>query len=248
MLLKDKIALITGAASGIGEATARLFVEEGAKVVLADINEAGLQKLVTELGEAATYFSGDISSEDYVQALIAHVQETHGRLDCAVNNAGITGEPATIEGMELSQWQRILDVNLTSVFLCLKYELRLMREQGSGAIVNMASGAGLIAVPFMADYCASKHGVLGLTKTAASEVVKSGIRVNAILPGSVLTPALQKNLDLGEDMEKMIRGSVPCGRFGTSEEIAQNCVWLCCDRASYVSGISMSVDHATVCR
>jgi NAD(P)-dependent dehydrogenase (short-subunit alcohol dehydrogenase family) len=248
MLLENKIALITGAASGIGAATARLFVEEGASVVLTDLNETNLQELTAELGDSAHCLSGDITDEAFVVSLLALVMEQHGRLDCAVNSAGISSQPATIDSMELASWQRMLDINLTSVFLSLKHELKIMRAQQSGAIVNIASGAALIAVPFMADYCAAKHGVLGLTKTAASEVVKEGIRVNAILPGSIQTPMLQETLDLGDEVEKMVRGSVPCGRFGKPEEIAQNCVWLCSDRASYVSGESMLVDHATVCR
>ncbi len=248
MLLENKIALITGAASGIGAATARLFVEEGARVVLADLNEPGLQELDAELGDAGDHFCGDITDEAYVAALVAFVVDKHGRLDCAVNSAGINSQPANIDSMELANWQRVLDINLTSVFLSLKHELKVMRGQQRGAIVNIASGAALIAVPYMADYCAAKHGVLGLTKTAASEVVKEGIRVNAILPGSIQTPMLQETLDMGDEVEKMVRGSVPCGRFGRPEEIAQNCAWLCSDRASYVSGESMLVDHATVCR
>lgn len=248
MLLKNKIALITGAASGSGAATARLFVEEGASVVLADINRQGLEILTAELGQVAECYGGDITDEDYVAALLSFVIDKHGRLDCAVNNAGISSQPATIDSMELDHWQRMLDINLTSVFLSLKHELKIMRQQKSGTIVNIASGAALIAVPLMADYCAAKHGVLGLTKTAASEVVKEGIRVNAILPGSTRTAMLEETLAISEDVEKMIRGSIPCGRFGKPEEIAQNCAWLCSDRASYVSGESMLVDHATVCR
>jgi len=248
MLLENKVALITGAASGIGAATARLFVEEGARVILTDLSRTSLETLATELGEAAHCLVGDITDEAFVANLLQFVLDTHGRLDCAVNSAGISSQPATIDSMELANWQRMLDINLTSVFLCLKHQLRQMRRQGSGAIVNIASGAALIAVPFMSDYCAAKHGVLGLTKTAASEVVAVGIRVNAVLPGSIETPMLQKTLDLGEEVEKMVRGSVPCGRFGRPEEIAQNCAWLCSDRASYVSGESMLVDHATVCR
>jgi NAD(P)-dependent dehydrogenase (short-subunit alcohol dehydrogenase family) len=248
MLLENKIALITGAASGIGAACARLFVEEGARVVLTDCNRDSLHQLSARLGESAHCLHGDISQEAFVSSLLAFVVDTHGRLDCAVNSAGISSQPATIDAMELADWQRMLTINLTSVFLCLKHELKQMRQQRSGAIVNIASGAALIAVPLMADYCAAKHGVLGLTRTAASEVVKQGIRVNALLPGSIHTPMLQQTLDRGEQVEQMIRDSIPCGRFGRAEEIAENCAWLCCDRASYVSGAAMLVDYATVCR
>ncbi len=248
MLLENKIALITGAASGIGAATARLFAEEGARLFLTDIQERPLQDLVNELAQSAIGLPGNITDESFVEKLITQVVDRYERLDCAVNCAGISSKPATIDTLKLTDWQRMLDVNLTSVFLCTKHELKQMKRQGSGAIVNVASGAALIAVPFMADYCAAKHGVLGLTKTAASEVVKEGIRVNAVLPGSIQTPMLQSTMDIGEGVEAMIRGSVPCGRFGRPDEVAQNCAWLCSDRASYVSGESMLVDHATVCR
>jgi len=248
MLLENKIGLITGAASGIGAATARLFVEEGASVVLTDLNDASLKMLTSELGSSAHCLSGDITDEAFVESLLAFTMQQHGRLDCAVNCAGISSDPASIDNMELDSWRRMLDINLTSVFLCLKHELKVMKSQKSGAIVNVASAAGLMAVPLMADYSAAKHGVLGLTKTAATEVVKEGIRVNAVLPGCIHTPMLQKTLDLGEDVEKMVRGSIPCGRFGEAKEIAQNCVWLCSDRSSYVSGDSMLVDYGTMCR
>ncbi|MEM1140997.1 MAG: SDR family NAD(P)-dependent oxidoreductase [Pseudomonadota bacterium] len=248
MLLKDKVALITGAASGIGEASARLFAREGASVVLADINEEQGQALAQELGGSGVFVRSDVTDEKSVEAMVAEAVKRFGRIDCAVNNAGVTGDPSGIESTSLESWQKVLDINLTSVFLSLKYELRQMQQQGAGAIVNIASGAGLIAVPNMAPYCATKHAVLGLTKTAASESVKRGIRVNAVLPGSIRTPMLEKTLALGEDVEKMIRGSIPCGRFGKPEEIAESIAWLCSDRASYVSGEAMSVDYATVNR
>lgn len=248
MLLKDKVALITGAASGIGEAAARLFIEEGAKVLLADLNVELGQALADDLGEHALFIQCDVTDEAQVTAMVNTAVSQFGRLDCAVNNAGMSDTPASIDSIELDNWQRVMNVNLTSVFLCLKHEIKQMREQGGGAIVNVASGAGLIAVPNMAGYCATKHGVLGLTKTAATENVKKGIRVNAVLPGSIRTPMLEQTLALGDEVEKMILGSVPCGRFGQPEEIAQSIAWLCSDRASYVSGESMTVDHATVCR
>ncbi len=250
-LLEGKAAVITGAASGIGAATARLFVEEGASVALADTNAEQGEALAGELrgqGARAIFLACDVSDEDAVTRMVEDSCAAHGGLDCAVNNAGIVGTPANIDEMSLENWQRVIDINLSSVFLCLKYEIRAMKERGGGAIVNVASGAGVIAVPGMAGYCASKHGVLGLTKTAATENVRLGIRVNAILPGSVRTPLLEASLSLGAEVEKMILKSVPCGRFGKPEEIAQNAAWLCSDRASYVSGESMLVDHATVCR
>lgn len=248
MLLENKVTLITGAASGIGAACARLFIAEGASVILADIDLIAGESLASELGDRASFIACDVSHEEQVIAMMAALVTRHGRLDCAVNNAGITGTPATIDTMELEDWHQVLNVNLSSVFICLKHELKQMQRQHRGAIVNVASGAGLIAVPNMAGYCASKHAVLGLSKTAATENVKNGIRVNAVLPGSVRTPMLEQTLALGAEVEKMILSSVPCGRFATPAEVAQNIAWLCSDRASYVSGEAMSVDYATLCR
>jgi len=251
MLLEGKSALITGGASGIGEASARLFVEEGASVLIADRNREAGEALAEGLrngGYNCHFFLADISSEKAVQAMVNKSVELFGRLDCAVNNAGIGGEPQAIDEMSLENWQQVMDINLTSVFLCIKHELKIMKAQQAGSIVNIASGAGLIAVPNMAAYCASKHGVLGLTKTAATENIKEGIRVNAILPGSTRTPLLEDSMSQGEEVEKMILASVPCGRFGQPIEIAQNVAWLCSDRSSYVSGDSICVDYATVCR
>jgi len=247
MLLENKVALITGAASGIGEATARLFIEEGAQVVLADRNATLGQALEKELGDKTFFIQCDVSDEAQVASLVSDTIQHFGRLDCAINNAGISGTPSRIEAMSLNNWQQVIDVNLTAVFLCLKHELKAMQEQGSGAIVNVSSSAGLLPAPTMGGYCATKHAVLGLTKTAARENVKKGIRVNAVLPGAIRTPLLEDSLAQGAEVEEMILGSVACGRFGKPEEIAQNIAWLCSERASYVSGESMSVDYAKVC-
>jgi NAD(P)-dependent dehydrogenase (short-subunit alcohol dehydrogenase family) len=248
MLLENKVVLITGAASGIGEATARLCVEEGAAVWMADLDEEKGLALAEALGDKAAFTRCDVTDEQQVANLIDEVVKRHDRLDCAVNNAGISGAPDAIENTSLENWQQVMDVNLTSVFLCLKHELKQMQRQGSGAIVNISSESGVIGEPNMAGYCATKHGVLGLSKTAALENVTKGIRVNAVLPGSIRTPMLEQFLDLGPNVEKMILESVPCGRFGNPEEVAQNVAWLCSDRASYVSGGAMAVDYATICR
>lgn len=248
MLLKEKTALITGGASGIGAACSRLFIEEGASVVIADINRQAGEELAAEMGENCHFVKTDVRSEADVEAAVGRAVELFGQLDCAANCAGISGIPQGLDDMSLDNWQQVIDINLTSVFLCLKHQLKAMKKQGGGAIVCIASGAGLIPTPNMAGYCASKHGVLGLTKTAASENIKLGIRVNAILPGSTRTPMLEESMAQGAEVEKMILASVPCGRFGEAIEIAQNVAWLCSDRASYVSGESMCVDYATVCR
>ena len=251
MLLEGKSALITGGASGIGEASCRLFVEEGASVLIVDRNEnAGeaLAKELQDLGYNCHFYLADITSENAVKSMIERAVVLFGRLDCAVNNAGIGGQPQSIDEMSLQNWQQVIDINLTSVFLCLKHELKIMKSQQAGTIVNIASGAGLIAVPNMAGYCATKHAVLGLTKTAATENIRAGIRINAILPGATLTPMLEDSMSQGQEVEKMILDSVPCGRFAKPIEVAQNIVWLCSDRASYISGESICVDYATVCR
>jgi NAD(P)-dependent dehydrogenase (short-subunit alcohol dehydrogenase family) len=174
--------------------------------------------------------------------------DAFGRLDCAVNGAGILATPALIHDLDLDAWQRTLAVNLTGVFLCLQQELRVMRAQGAGSIVNVSSGGGVLGTPALGHYCASKHGVLGLTKTAAMENARSGVRVNAICPGSTDTPMLQGFMGSSPDARKMILASAPSGRLGTAKEVAEAAVWLCSDRASYVSGESLFVDYAAVSR
>ena len=251
MLLTGKSAVVTGGASGIGEACARLFTAEGASVLIADVDQRAGQALADELataGHRCHSMYADVTNETSVETMIAKAMQLYSRLDCAVNNAGIGGAADSIEKLSLTDWQRVIDVNLTSVFLCLKHELKVMLPNQSGSIVNVSSGAGLIAVPNMAAYASSKHGVLGLTKTAATENLRTGIRINAILPGSTRTPMVQASMDMDETIRKMILDSARCGRLAEPMEIAQNIAWLCSDRASYVSGESICVDYATVCR
>jgi len=250
-MLNNKRALITGAASGIGAATARLFSREGARLTLADLDQAAGIALSDELraqGTAVEFLRCDVTDEPQVRQLIATAEESYGGLDCAVNCAGIPGESAPIHELSLAAWRHVLEVNLTSVFLCLKYELGVMKRQGRGAIVNVASGASLIGVPNMAGYCAAKHGVAGLSKTATLENVATGIRVNAVLPGSTRTPMLERSLAPGSATESMVRNSIPCGRFGEPDEVAEAIAWLCSDRSSYVNGEALLVDGGTVCR
>lgn len=245
-LLRGKRILVTGAASGIGKAAAALFSAEGATLMLSDIQADKLEATAAALGQA--WKVCDCTRENEVAALVDACTDSLGGLDGAFNNAGVTGSAMPLEQLSLAAFEKVININLTSVFLCLKYEIRAMKAQGGGAIVNTASGAGVIATPFMADYCASKHGVLGLTKTAAAENARNHIRVNAVLPGTTLTPMVEQTMAKGEEVEKMIRQSVPCGRMGTPEEIAESAAWLLSERASYVSGTSMLVDHAAVCR
>jgi NAD(P)-dependent dehydrogenase (short-subunit alcohol dehydrogenase family) len=250
-LLEGKAALVTGAASGIGYATARAFAREGARVVLSDVNDAEGEKGTAQIrasdGEAH-YVHADVTREADVEALVAACVERYGRLDAAVNNAGTTGAGGALQDLSLEDWNRTLSINLTGVFLCVKHELPVMQRQGSGAIVNVASGAGVIAVPGLAPYCASKHGVLGLTKTVAVENARTGIRVNALCPGSTDTPMIRAVMNGNPKLEKLILSSLPGGRLGQAEEIAEAAVWLCSDRASFVSGESMLVDGAAVAR
>ena len=250
MRLENKVAIVTGAASGIGKDIATLFAREGARVVIADLNQKGADSVAAELGGAkrAIGVAVDVTNEAQTEACVAKTIEAFGRLDCAHNNAGITGTVGAVHEIDFDGWQRTLTTNLASMFLCMKHEIRAMLKQGGGAIVNTASGAGVVATPGLSPYCASKHGLLGLTKTAALENARTGIRINAILPGSIDTPMLQRFMGKDPRIEKLIRAGQPGGRLGRPEEIAEAAVWLCSDRASFVSGSSMIVDGAAVNR
>lgn len=250
-LVDGKAAFVTGAGSGIGRSIARLLAAEGARVAACDVDEAGVKETAAQIeggGGEAIAFATDVTREDDVARAVERCVDAFGRIDCAVNNAGISGTPGAIQDVDFAAWQRTLDINLSGVFLCLKYELPRMVAQGGGAIVNVASGAGLIAVPLMSPYCASKHAVLGLTKTAAVENARTGVRVNAVCPGSTDTPMIQATIAGNAAMEKMILRSMPGGRLGEPDEVAQAAVWLCSDRASFVSGESMLVDGASIAR
>jgi NAD(P)-dependent dehydrogenase (short-subunit alcohol dehydrogenase family) len=250
-LVSGKSALVTGAASGIGRATALLLAREGARVLVCDVDEAAGRATVDAIAAAggeARFARTDVTREAEVAAAVRTALEAFGRLDCAVNNAGIAGATGPLHETDTEGFVRTLAVNLTGVFVCMKHEIPVMARQGGGSIVNMASGAGIIAVPGMAAYCASKHGVLGLTKTAAVENARTGVRVNAVCPGTTDTPMLRASRERGPELEKMILASLPGGRFGRAEEIAEAAVWLCSDRASFVSGEAMLVDGSTVSR
>jgi NAD(P)-dependent dehydrogenase (short-subunit alcohol dehydrogenase family) len=250
-LVEGKAALVTGGASGIGRATALLLAREGARVLVCDVDDAAGRAAVSEIateGGSARFAKLDVAREPEVRAAVADALSAFGRLDCAVNSAGITGEPASLDRVDLADFSRTLAVNLTGVFLCMKHEIAAMAQQGGGAIVNVASGAGLVAVPGLGPYCATKHAVLGLTKTAAVENARTGGRVNAVCPGSIDTPMLRASIAKRPAMERNFLASQPGGRFGRAEEIAEAIVWLCSDRASFVSGESMLVDAAAVAR
>jgi NAD(P)-dependent dehydrogenase (short-subunit alcohol dehydrogenase family) len=190
----------------------------------------------------------DVTKPDDVEALVAHALSTFGRLDCAHNNAGVTGPGGSVADYSLDDWNRVLAINLTSVFLSMKFEIPSMVEQGSGAIVNTASGAGLVGFPGLPAYVASKHGVVGLTKAAAMEYVKAGVRINAICPGSTRTPMLEAFMGGDPKMERMMAAAAPIARLGRPEEIAEAVVWLCSDAASFVVGQALAVDGGAVMR
>jgi NAD(P)-dependent dehydrogenase (short-subunit alcohol dehydrogenase family) len=248
-----KVALVTGGASGIGRATALAFAREGAKLIIADMNEDGGQQtvhMITEKGGEATFVQVDVTSASAVEAMIAKTVETYGRLDCAHNNAGISGRGiagthgALTADYPEERWQQVIAVNLTGVWLCMKYEIPQMLHQGGGTIVNTASAAGLVGTRGTAAYVASKHGVVGLTKTAALEYAQQGIRVNCVCPGMVQTPMTESRLR-DPALQAQIRAR-PMGRVGTPEEVAEAVVWLCSDAASFVTGHTMTVDGGYV--
>jgi NAD(P)-dependent dehydrogenase (short-subunit alcohol dehydrogenase family) len=249
MNLTDKVALVTGAGSGIGRAVAVRLAAAGAKVIVADFNEDASARTCAELkksGAEAAWRRTDVCKTDEVQELVAFTTRTFGRLDCAVNNAGIQGELASTAECSEQNWDRIVDTNLKGVFLCMKYELQEMLRRGSGAIVNIASNFGLVGSPQMPAYSASKHGVVGLTKTAAIEVAARGIRVNAVCPGPTLTPLAEAVIKETPGIIDAINSRLPIGRMASPEEIAQAVAWLCSDEAVFVVGGIFPVDGGYV--
>lgn len=247
--LAGKVALITGAGSGIGRASALLFAQEGASVVVADVNFDAARETAAQIeardGQALAVKT-DVSRGDEVAALIEQAISRFGRLDCAHNNAGIEGPLVLTADCSEEDWDRTLSVNLKSIWWCLKYELPQMLKQGGGAIVNTSSVAGLVGTPMAAAYTAAKHGVAGLTKTAALEYAQHGIRVNAICPGLTRTSMVER---LSAGQPQMIDGltqTIPMRRASEPNEIAAAAVWLCTEAASYVNGLVMPVDGGFV--
>ncbi len=249
MNLTGKVALVTGAGSGIGRAVALRLAEAGAKIVVADFNEEAGAETCAELKKSGTEAASrrtDVSQTSEVQELVTFTVRTFGRLDCAVNNAGIQGELASTADCSEENWDRIVDTNLKGVFLCMKYELREMLRRGSGAIVNIASNFGIVGSPQMPAYSASKHGVVGLTKTAAIEVASRGIRVNAVCPGPTLTPLAEAVIKETPGIIEAINSRLPIGRMAGPEEIARAVAWLCSDEATFVVGGIFPVDGGYV--
>ena len=247
--LDSKAAIVTGGGSGLGRASAIALARAGATVTVVDVNEDGGKETAAlvyeEAGGDAEFVRADVTRPDDVAAMVDQAVGRWGHLDCAVNNAGMTGASASTADYELDDWNRAIALNLTGVFLCLKYELPAMLERG-GSIVNMASGAGLVGFPGLPAYVASKHGVVGLTKAAALEYAQQGVRINAICPGSTRTPMLEGFIGGDEQVERMMTRAVPLGRLGMPSEIAEAVVWLCSDAASFVVGHALAVDGGSV--
>jgi NAD(P)-dependent dehydrogenase (short-subunit alcohol dehydrogenase family) len=237
-----RVAIVTGAAAGIGRASALGFARAGASVVVADIDAvAGKETaaLARECGSRAIFVATDVSSPESVDAMVSRTIEEFGRLDFAHNNAGVAGAEHDVGDLPLEEWDRVTGVMYRGVYLCMHAEIPHLLTDG-GAIVNTASGAGLVGYPGQAPYVSSKHGVLGLTKTAALEYGRRGVRVNAVCPGPVLTPMVQAVIDQG--LEEHLVALHPIGRIGTAEEVANAVLWLCSDDASFVIGVALPVD------
>jgi NAD(P)-dependent dehydrogenase (short-subunit alcohol dehydrogenase family) len=244
-----KVALVTGGGSGLGQAAARLLAGRGARVVVADINESGGAETVQQCidaGSEAVFVRTDVTIEADVQGAVATAVDRWDRLDAAINNAGINGPTKMIADYTLDEWNTVLAINLTGIFLGLKYEVPQMLAQGGGAIVNTSSGAGLRGFALLPAYVATKHAVLGLTKAAALAYVKEGVRVNAVCPGSTRTPLLEGFMGGDPAMEAAMANSAPIGRLARPEEIAEAMVWLLSDAASFMVGHALAVDGGAV--
>lgn len=247
--LENKVALVTGGGSGIGRACALAFAREGAKIVVADVVVRGGEEtvqMIREAGGESIFVKTDVSKPADVEALVKRAVDTYGRLDCGINNAGIEGINAPTADYTEENWDRVININLKGVWLCMKYEIPEMQKQGGGSIVNMASVAGLVGFQGMPAYCASKGGIIQLTKVAALDYAKAGIRVNAVCPGVIRTPMVERLTGGNPEAEAQFTAIEPVGRMGTPEEIAESVVWLCSDAASFVTGHPMVVDGGLV--
>lgn len=248
-MLSGKVALVTGAGSGIGRASALAFAQSRAKVIVSDVSvESGkaVSEEISDLGGDAHFIQCDVSDRNSIGALIADAVAYYGRLDCAFNNAGIGGPIQPLEDYPEDGWDQVIATNLTSIFLCMKHEIKQMLAQGGGSIVNCASVSGLAGTRGMPAYCASKHGILGLTKVTALDYAQQGIRINAVCPGTIQTPAVDawlKNDPINAEpfIAEMVRAE-PIGRLGTPDEVASAVIWLCSPGASFMIGHGLAVD------
>lgn len=240
---KDKVVIVTGGSFGIGRATAVAFAERGAKIIIADwVEDNETLHLIKKLGGEAIFVKCDVSKEADVKIMTEKVISTYGRLDYAFNNAGIEGKQGITAECSEENWEKTIGVNLKGIWLCMKYELPLLLKEGKGAIVNCASVAGLVGFSGLPAYVASKHGVVGLTKTAALEYAKQGIRINAVCPGVIQTPMIDRLTGKDKVVEKQYEEMEPIGRMGRPEEVAETVIWLCSDASSFVTGSAIPVD------
>lgn len=243
---EGQVVLVTGAAGGIGRATALAFGRVSACVVVADVSVDGghaTAAMIVEAGGKALFVQTNVTRAAEVEALIDKTVSYYGRLDCAFNNAGIEEEHLALAETDESMFDRIMNVNVKGTWLCMKYQIRqMLKQEGGGSIVNTASVAGLVGAPTQAVYAASKHAVVGMTKTAAAEYGRDGIRVNSVCPGVINTPMMARALDRDPAREKKLRNLHPIGRFGEATEIANAALWLCSEQASFVTGHQLAVD------
>ena len=247
MDFQNKTVVITGAGSGIGRVTAYSFANEGATVVVSDINEEGGQETVAEIeknGGKAVFIKANVANYEEVEHLMKSTVDRFGRIDIAVNNAGIGHQPARTSEATVESWDRVMSVNATGVFYCMKLELQQMLEQGGGAIVNIASIAGLRGLPNNLAYVASKHAVVGMTKTAAMEYAKNNIRINALCPVFTVTNLFNPQLmdTISEGLSDKLKSLIPMNRFAEAQEMANTILWLASDKSSFVTGHAMPVD------
>lgn len=239
-MLEDKVTIITGAGSGIGQAAAQLFASYGALVVVSDVVAEAAQRTAELIGDRARSIACDVSREDDVVRLVEFATQEWGRLDCAFNNAGIGNNLGKIAELPLGEWQRVLDVDLLGVALCIKHQVPAMSHTGGGAIVITASTAGRAAVPFMSPYAAAKAAAISITQTAAVEYASANIRVNAVCPGPIETETVRTLIESGANMREGLQ--IPMDRFGQPGEVAELAAWLLSARASYMTGQAINID------
>ncbi len=243
--MDGNVALVTGGSNGIGRATCIAFAQHGASVVVSDVDEKGgneTKARIEAAGGQAIFVACDVANPDEVKHLIDKTVSAYGRLDYAFNNAGIEGDMAVTADCSENNWDRVIGINLKGVWLCMKHEIPQMLQQGSGSIVNCSSVAGLAGFRQLPAYAASKHGLIGLTKTAALEYGVKGIRVNAVCPGVIQTPMIDRVTKNDPDTLEQFKALEPIGRLGKPEEIAESVVWLCTDKGSFVTGVAFPVD------
>ena len=243
--MTQKVALITGGATGIGKSTAMLLASKGIKVVISGRREAVGQKVIEEIraqGGDAAFIAADVDNETQVSQMIGFAVKKYGRLDLAVNNAGISNETKTIGDSDPANFQAMLQTNVMGVYLCMKYEIQQMLKNGGGSIVNLASLAGLNGIPYAGPYAATKHAVVGLTKSGALDYATQNIRINAVAPGAIKTDIIAGSIAQGQYDEATISAMHPMARMGNPEEIAHGIAWLLSDEASFVTGHILNID------